>query len=66
MCNAGLAHVGAANACENVFGIGIGNHMRTAERMPTIVDASRPAFLMTSHGSNDSSNRLPLKARLPP
>ena len=64
MCGAGLAHVGDSNAGENVFGIG--NHMRAAERMPAIVDASRPAFLMTSHGSNDSSSRVPLKARLRP
>ena len=34
--------------------------------MPTLVDASHPAFLMTSHGSNDSSSRVPLKARLRP
>ena len=34
--------------------------------MPALVDASRPAFLMTSHGSNDSSSRVPLKARLRP
>ena len=61
MCGAGLAHVGASNSNENIFGIG--NHMRAAERMPALVDASRPAFLMTSHGSNDSSSRVPVKAR---
>ena len=49
---------------KNIFGIG--NHMRAAERIPALVDASRPAFLMTSHGSNDSSSRVPLKARLRP
>lgn len=64
MCGAGLALVGVSNSRENIFGIG--NHMRTAERMPALVDASRPDFLMTSHGSNDSSSRVPLKARLRP
>ena len=38
--------------------------MHTAERMPALVDAPRPAFLMNSHGSNDSSSRVPLNARL--
>ena len=44
----------------------LGNHMRVAELTPSIVDESRTAFLMTSHGSNDSSNRVPLKARFRP
>ena len=64
MCGAGLAQIGASNSGENIFGIG--NHMRAAERMPPLMDASRPAFLMTSHDSNDSSGRVPLKARLRP
>ena len=64
MRGAGLAHVGASNAGENISGIG--NHMREAERMPAIAAATRPAFPMTSRGSNDSSSRVPLKARLRP
>ena len=64
MCGAGFAHVGSSNSRENIFGIG--NHMHAAERMPALVDASHPAFLMTSHGSNDSSSRVPLKVRLRP
>ena len=65
MCDAGLAHVGSSNSGENIFGIG--NHMRAADRMLALMDAHPPlAFLMTSHGSNDSSGRLPPKARLRP
>ena len=61
MTAAGLAHVDSADSSKTVWDLG--NHMRVAEVTPSIVDERRTAFLMTSHGSNDSSNRVPLKAR---
>ena len=64
MSSVGLAYVGAANAVETIYDVV--DHTRVAERMPTIVDATRPAFLATSRASGTSSNRVPLKARLRP
>ena len=64
MTAAGLAHVDSADSEKTIWDLG--NHMRVAELTPTLVDESRTAFLMTSHGTNDSSNRVPLKARLRP
>lgn len=60
MTAAGLAHFDSADSARTVWDLG--NHMRVAKLPPSIVDESRTAFLMTSHGSNDSSNRVPLKA----
>lgn len=64
MTAAGLAHVDSADSTRMVWDLG--NHLRVVELAPSIVDESRAAFLMTPHGSNDSSNRVSLKARLRP
>ena len=64
MSSVGLALVGAANATDTIYDVV--DHARVAEKMPTVVDATRPAFLATSHASRASSNRVPLKARLRP
>lgn len=63
MADVGLALVGAADAVETVYDV---DRARVAESLPTIVDATRPAFLMTSRASGASSDRVPLKARLRP
>ena len=64
MTNVGLALVGTANSAETIYDVV--DHARVAERIPTIVDATRPAFLMASRTSGAFSNRAPLKARFRP
>jgi len=64
MVSAGLAFVNAAQAPETIYDCG--NHERVGERFPTVVDATRHAYLQSSHGMNDSGSRVPLAARVWP
>ena len=59
--SAGLALIAAGGAVENVYYCG--HHLRVSQTYPTIVDGRSAGYLMTSHGGNISSRRIPLRKR---
>lgn len=62
--SAGLSYINRAEAPETVYDCG--NHSTVTERFPTLVDASFPAFLQSTHGTNASSGHVPALAYLLP